>query len=425
MFDHRRRRKRDFAIDCRFCWKWLRGMLYALYETGVGSKMLNFMGSTNKNTTCWTAYHMAALAHANYPKIPLIEAKDAKRIFDGLMLWDLWPVEHFDGSTLVIDGWEVWVIMCASSILHPDDRHDVARLRLALYRGGEWRDCGYLLPEGLNPGTREWAGSSVYDPAAETLTLFFTAAGRRGEAGRSVEQRLFQTTGQLSYAGGSVSVTNWSEPVENVVADDVHYVVTRDTHGEPGLIKGFRDPSHFRDPANGRDYLLFTASLKGSVSNFNGVIGIAQATDEGFSAWQILPPLISADGLNNELERPVMRVVDGRYYVFWSTHTHTFAPDGPKGPEGLYGMVADTLFGPYRPINGSGLVAGNPSAEPLQSYSWWVTHDLEVAGFIEHWGLQGRSLQDVPDLVVKQFGGTPAPRFRLALDGDRVQIATS
>jgi levansucrase len=397
-------------------------MLYAHHEPGVGSKELNFMGSTSKNTTCWTAEHMATLAHANYPKIPLIEAKDAKRIFDGLMLWDLWPVEHFDGSTLVIDGWEVWVIMCASSLLHPDDRHDVARLRLALYHGGEWRDCGYLLPDDLNPGTREWAGSSVYDTATATLTLFYTVTGRREEAGSSFEQRLFQTSGQLVHSDGSISVTNWSEPFENVAADDVHYIVTRNNQGEPGFIKGFRDPFHFRDPADGRDYLLFTASLKDSVSNFNGVIGIAQATDEGFSAWQILPPLISADGLNNEMERPVMRHVDGRYYIFWSTQTRTFAPDVSNAPNGLYGMVADTLLGPYQPINGSGLVAGNPTEEPLQSYSWWVTHDLEVAGFVDHWGLEGRSLQDYPDLVVSQFGGTPAPRFRLALDGNRAQI---
>jgi levansucrase len=380
------------------------------------------MGSTSGSATCWTAEQVAALAGADYPEIPLIGAQDAVRIFDGLMLWDLWPVEHLDGSTVILDGWEVWVIMGASSALHPDQRHDVARLRLGLYRDGQWRDCGHLLPEGLNPGTREWAGSSVYDPVTGALTLFFTAAGRRGETGTSFEQRLFQTTGRLALADGSVSVTDWSEPFENVVADEVHYMVTRDNQGEPGFIKGFRDPFHFRDPADGRDYLLFTASLKGSSSSFNGVIGIARATDEDLAGWQILPPLISADGLNNEMERPVMRVVDGRYCVFWSTQTRTFAPDGPKGPSGLYGMVADTLFGPYRPLNGSGLVAGNPPTEPLQSYSWWVTHDLEVAGFVDHWGLRGRSLQDCPELVVSQFGGTPAPRFRIALDGDRAQI---
>jgi levansucrase len=47
---------------------------------------------------------------------------------------------------------------------------------------------------------------------------------------------------------------------------------------------------------------------------------------------------------------------------------------------------------------------------------------LEVAGFIDHWGLEGRSFEHNPDLVISQFGGTPAPRFHIALDGDRAHI---
>jgi levansucrase len=374
--------------------------------------------------TRWTAEHVAAIDGAAIPQIPKITASDVRQIIPGLMLWDMWPVQLIDGKTVVIEGWEYWVIMCAADDLHPDARHDVARLRLAKYRSGDWRDCGYLLPDDLNPGAREWAGSTVYDPATGALTLFYTATGRRGEATPSFEQRLFQTTGRLVIDKDIVSTADWSEPFENVVSDDEHYVVANEAVGKPGFIKGFRDPFHFRDPADGLDYLLFTASLKGSSSEFNGVIGIARAKDEKFESWQILPPLLSADGINNEMERPILRFVDGRYYAFWSTQTRTFAPDGPKGPNGLYGMVAKTLFGPYQPLNGTGLVAANPLEEPLQSYSWWVTSDLEVAGFIDHWGLDGRSLDDNPDLVISQFGGTPAPRFRIALDGDKAHIVS-
>jgi levansucrase len=50
--------------------------------------------------------------------------------------------------------------------------------------------------------------------------------------------------------------------------------------GAPGLIKGFRDPAHFRDPADGTTYLLFTGSLKPSHSAFNGCIGIARASNK-------------------------------------------------------------------------------------------------------------------------------------------------
>ena len=384
---------------------------------------MNFEAS-NITTTRWTAEHVAGLADAAIPQMRVINAEDVTPAIPGLMLWDMWPVQLHDGATVSIDGWEVWVIMSAPRDLHPDARHDVARLRLAMFRGGDWRDCGDLLPEELNPGAREWAGSTVYDPATRALTLFYTATGRRGEVSRSFEQRLFQTTGQLVIENGQVSTTGWSVPFENIISDDHHYVVAREAEGRPGYIKAFRDPYHFRDPADGKDYLLFTASAKASQSEFNGVVGIAVADGDGFTEWRLLPPLLSADGLNNEMERPVLRVHQGLYYAFWSTQRRTFAPDGPFGPNGLYGMVADSLFGPYRPLNGSGLVAANPLEEPLQTYSWWVTQKLEVAGFIDHWGLKGRNLETNPDLVISQFGGTPAPRFRIALNGDTAHIVS-
>ncbi|WP_369026943.1 glycoside hydrolase family 68 protein [Qipengyuania sp. RANM35] len=356
------------------------------------------------------------------PEIPVIGRADARPAIDHLHLWDLWPIETFDGSIVRVDGAELWVIMSAPRSLHPDDRHHVARLRLTKIGKDGWSDLGDLLPEGVNPGAREWAGSTIYDPETGRLILFYTAAGRQGDTRTSYEQRLFQVEGRLIVESGAVRTGDWTTPFENIISDDLNYVVAKQADGKPGFIKAFRDPAHFRDPADGASYLLFTASLKQSASDFNGAIGIARASEPDLRSWELLPPLISADGLNNELERPVMRFVDGHYYVFWSTQRRVFAPDGPSGPNGLYGMVAESLFGPYRPINGTGLVACNPVAEPFQAYSWWVTKNLEVIGFVDNWGLEGRSLEDQPELVSSQFGGTPTPRFRLQLDGEKSEI---
>jgi levansucrase len=386
---------------------------------------VNFM-SASKGVTHWTAQHVAAIqSTAPLPAIALITAADAVPACADFQLWDLWPVQTVDGVTVMIDGAELWVIMAAPRHVHPDLRHDIARLRLMLYRDGRWTDCGLLLPDDLNPGSREWAGSTVFDPQTAIVTLFYTATGRRGESERSFEQRLFQVQGRLSTEDGRIGVSDWQLPVQSLDGANAFYSDTQTTQGTPGFIKGFRDPCHFRDPANGTDYLLFTASSKESASAYDGVIGIARALDSDFGIWQCLPPLISAEGVNNEMERPIVRYVDSRYYIFWSTQRRTFAPDGPTGPNGLYGMVADSMFGPYRPLNGTGLVAANPAEEPLQSYSWWVTADLDVAGFVDHWGLDGRSLEAHPDLVISQFGGTPAPRFRIALDGDKAHIISS
>ena len=193
--------------------------------------------------------------------------------------------------------------------------------------------------------------------------------------------------------------------------------------GRPGFIKGFRDPAFFRDPADGAAYLLFTGSLKRSTSAWNGVIGIARADDASLSRWSILPPLLCADGLNNEQERPHVVHHGGLYYLFWSTQRHVFAPDGPSGPNGLYGMVSPSLSGPYTPLNGSGLVAANPEEAPFQTYSWWVNGELEVFGFIDLVGVEGGVKQDDPAWRRAHFGGIPAPRFTLELDGDKARVA--
>lgn len=371
----------------------------------------------------WSPEHVRTADASHLRAIPLITQEDIKDILPGLQLWDCWTIDAPDGSAIRFDGWRGWVIMCAPRSIHPDLRHDVARLRLAMERDGEWRDCGFLLPEDRNPGSREWAGSTVYDPTSGALTLFFTATGRRGEPQRTFEQRLFQISGMLAFDGEHLQASGWGQVTENVIADGVDYVVVNQHEGVPGFIKGFRDPFYFRDPADGVDYLLFTASAKQSLSDFNGVIGIARSDSGNLDQWELLPPLLSADGVNNELERPVLRHHQGRYYLFWSTQRKTFAPGGPNGPNGLYGMVSDHLFGPYRPLNGGGLVAPNPGEEPFQTYSWWVDADFQVTGFVDLWGLNGRDPAKETSLVESHFGGVPAPAFRLEVEGNRAQVA--
>lgn len=349
-------------------------------------------------------------------EIPLITQADAAPILPDLDLWDSWPLTTPGGMTAEIDGRQFWFMLSAPRLPDPGQRHDAARIRL-LSRGAEgWRDHGNAMPDGFSPGSREWAGSAVLEEDGRMVTLYFTAAGRRGEA-PSFEQRLFATRGQM--ADGTIG--DWHAPTEIVQADGVHYVIAREAEGKSGLIKAFRDPAWFRDPATGEAHILFTGSAAWSGDDFNGLIGIATRGADG--TWQLGAPLLEAVGVNNELERPHIVTRGGLYYLFWSTQGRTFAPGTPSGPNGLYGAVAESVAGPWTPLNGSGLVAGNPAAEPTQGYSWWVTGDGEVWSFIDHWGMEGRSFEDHPELLRGQFGGTPAPTFCLRFDGDRVAIA--
>lgn len=349
-------------------------------------------------------------------EIALIGAHDAVPIMPGIDLWDCWPLARDDGSTVEIEGNQYWFFLSAPCFPDPVQRHGFARIRLAALGPGGWRDLGDCLPDGFSPGSREWAGSALLHDDGVSVTLFFTAAGRRGE-GHSFEQRLFAAEGRLGPQGPG----EWQSCSEVVRPDGTRYFVAVEAEGTPGLIKGFRDPAWLRDPATGQAHLLFTGTAGWDDAAFNGLIGLATRGADG--VWRLDDPLVEAIGVNNELERPHVLVRDGRYYLFWSTQRRTFDPAVPGGPNGLYAMVADRLSGPYRPVNGDGLVAGNPASEPTQGYSWWVTGEGAVWSFVDHWGLAGRDLADHPELVRSQFGGTPAPVFHLAFCGDRVTIA--
>jgi len=368
------------------------------------------IATASKATSTWRTGPIAG------PEIPLIADVATAPILAGADLWDSWPLAHEDGRTARLDGRQFWFFLSAPRFDDPGQRHNAAKIRLASFGPDGWRDHGECLPDRLSPGSREWAGSAVLHDDGRTVTLYFTAAGRRGE-GHSFEQRLFAARGELGPDGPG----NWSASSEQVRPDGERYFIAAEGEGTPGMIKAFRDPAWFRDPATGQAHLLFTASAGWDNHDYNGVIGLA--TRDAAGEWRLEDPLLEAVGVNNELERPHVVVRGGRYYLFWSTQRRTFDPSGPSGPNGLYAMVADSLRGPYRPVNGNALVAGNPAAEPTQGYSWWVTGEGEVWSFIDHWGMQGRSFDDHPELLRGNFGGTPAPVFRLAFAGDAVIIA--
>ncbi|MBO9711729.1 MAG: glycoside hydrolase family 68 protein [Sphingomonas sp.] len=345
---------------------------------------------------------------------PLIGEGDFKRIADDLDVWDAWPVQQRDGHPAALeDGTTLWMALGAPRFPDPDERHGHARIHLLARRGEDWRHLGPAMPDGFSPGSREWSGSAVLEPDGTTLTLYFTATGRRGEPTLTFEQRLYRAIATLDRESDkSPRLCHWRDLQEIVVRDPVLYMASDAGAAEVGRIKAFRDPAYFLDPASGAQYLLFAASLAGSSSEFNGVIGAAIAGDVEGKEWRILPPLVSADTLNNELERPHMLQRDGLYYLFWSTQRHVFNPEGPMGPTGLYGMVSERIDRGWRPINGTGLVFANPPEAPKQAYSWLVLPDLSVTSFVDEWGA-GESYSGP-----RRFGASFAPMLRLVLSGD-------
>ena len=352
-------------------------------------------------TSAWTPAHIAAIDMAACATVPPLgpvsrPAGGADRYY-----WDMWPVQHPDGTIARLGAREMWMALSAPDRGDPALRHFEADIRWLERGAAGWIDCGPVLPRHPAPYEREWAGSALLDD--NRLTLFFTGAGIAQRPG-GYQQRLFEASAPVS---GEGAIGTWTEPKPSIASLTPEYRAADAHEGEPGKITAFRDPAFFRDPADGMDYLVFTASLANAASEFNGAIGIARRSGEG---WQLLPPLLHADGVNNELERAHVVFRGGMYYVFWVTQRSTFSPDVAAGPTGLYGMVANSLAGPWTPVNGSGLVLANPADDPGRAYSWFVSAEGVAASFVDDAGGAG-------------FAGVPAPLLQLAFDGDTVSLA--
>lgn len=367
----------------------------------------------------WLPQHVAAIGAQVHHPAPVFARTAVPDILPDHDVWDHWPILGEDGSLAEVAGGLLVIALTAEKAPDPEERHQVAQMRLFHLAGSKWRDLGPLLPPAFSPGTREWAGSATLSVTGDRLRLFFTAAGQPGDVAPSFTQRLFESEVDVQLNAPEPALSDWLPSRESVAADGVIYQTDMVGGGAVGTIKAFRDPFFFSAP-DGHEYLLFTASDPKVASAWNGLIGLARRNATG---WQLLAPLVRADDLNNELERPHVIEHDGMVYLFWSTQETVFNTNGPQGPTGLYGIVADHWGGTWRPLNGTGLVFSNPPNAPFQAYSFQVLPDLSVWSFA-----------DMPETPVFPVGaeqrraafvGGPAPVLHLRLDRDEAGLIVS
>ncbi len=435
-----------------------------------GENPLNFAGAF---TSLWTRNVVEDLSLTSSTTLAVLPQPNAQ-ILPGYWLWDSWPVRTPDGAIARIGEWYVLVSLTAPDSLLPGQRHGVAELRYLISRNGQdWTLGARLFTDGNAEGGAQWAGSTVYDPATNRITVFYTALGfadgvtpddgTAGESRQASDQRLVMVQGTATPSASGVTLSGWGPHRVIVEPGGQYYERKANSTG----IWAFRDPWFFKDPRSGRSFLLFTANLSlggpdadpaspsgvrfwptspgvqhnpagmrlfGSHGgetpttgdpNVNGVVGMVVAENDALTSWRKLPPLLAAIGVNSQLERPHFILKDNKYYLFFSSHEFTFA-DGLNGPDGLYGFVGDSLAGLYKPLNGTGLVAGNPTAARFQTYSYLVLPSLQVVSFVGYQNLGGVGLGGIgsqtPEWQRDRFAGTLAPTFGLTINGAETSV---
>jgi levansucrase len=361
------------------------------------------------------------------PRIPA----DFPVMTDQVWVWDTWPLADLATNVVTYRGWHVIFSLTAPRNIFFGDRHWVARIGFFYSRDGlNWNYGGLVFPPGSSLGSREWAGSAVLLDNSQ-VQMFYTASGHDngGVNPNDPLQRLATASGRIHADNSHVWFTGFTNHKIIAEPDGRLYQTLEQSQAGP-IIYAFRDPWVFRNPADGKVYLLFEGNTGGTAGAYQcnprdigpvppghvvppdarfytGNIGLAQATTSNLRNWRLLPPLLSANCSNQQVERPHMVITNGHYYLFTISHMFTFAP-GLTGPDGVYGFLGTALRSNFQPLNGSALVLGNPADAPLQQYSHFVMRNWLVESFIDTVPLGNGQVR---------YGGTLAPTLKLTVQG--------
>jgi levansucrase len=403
----------------------------------------------NIDTYNWTREDVSNLSMNAHNTAPIINKDELIQITSDFYIWDTWPLQEKNGHPAVVNGFKIIFALSVPNDVLPGKRHDTAEIHYFYSKDGKsWESGGPVFKDGEALGSRQWAGSSIVHKDGK-LQIFYTATGKKGETQLSYDQQIATATASIKTTNTSVTFEDWSTH-EIILEADGEYYQTNEQTGSVESSYAFRDPYFFQDPKTGEEYLLFEGNSAGKLEDrsykheyigsaafrrnhvipdgskaFNGSVGIAKAANQGLTKFNLLPPLLEANYVNDELERPSVMVKGNKYYLFVKTHSEKFA-SGLKAPEGLYGFTSDSLFGGYQPLNESGLVIANPTDNPYQAYSWMVMSNGTVISFVNYVDVDGKDIYEIgeqsPEYQFDHFGGMLAPSLKISITRNETKI---
>lgn len=332
------------------------------------------------------------------PDIP----QDFPLINPNVWVWDTWPLADLHANQLSYKGWEVIFSLTADP--HAgytfDDRHVHARIGFFYRRAGipasqrpadgGWTWGGHLFPDGASvkvfgtaPMTNnaEWSGSARF-LGGDNVSLYYTALSfnRSAPGGSDITAPIAIITradGHIHADDKHVWFSGFDDHKALLQPDGVMYQT-----GQQNDYYSFRDPFVFTDPAHpGKTYMVFEGNTGGprgartcteadlgyapndpyredlnTVMNMGAIyqkanVGLAIATNKQLTEWKFLPPILSANCVDDQTERPQIFMKDGKYYLFTISHRATMAA-GVDGPDGVYGFVGNGIRSDFEPLNG-------------------------------------------------------------------------
>ncbi|AIQ13023.1 glycoside hydrolase family 68 protein [Paenibacillus durus] len=408
-------------------------------------------------------------------KVPQFDASTIKNISTAkgydqygnlidLDVWDSWPLQNADGTVANYNGYEIVFALAGDPARGWDTFIHMLYKKVGDNSFDAWKSAGRVFKDTdknvpndpiLNLQGEEWSGSATLTSDGEVRLFYTNRHGWDPAHGFFGKQTL--TTAQL----------NLSEPDANTLkvdgVEDYKSVFDGDGKIYQNVNQSFgggdysdnhtlRDPHYVED--NGRKYLVFEANTgtevgyqgddsffnkvyyggsnkffenekdkllvspkKSLASLANGALGIIELNDD-YTLKTVMKPLIASNLVTDEIERANVFQKNGKWYLFTDSRGSKMTIDG-IGAKDVYmlGYISDSLTGPYKPLNDSGLVL-QMDLDPRDvtwSYSHFAIPQADSNNVVITSYMTNRGLYP-------EHRSTFAPSFVVNIKGDKTSV---
>lgn len=381
-----------------------------------------------------------------------------------LDVWDSWPLQNADGTVANYNGYQISFALAGD----PKKGWDTF-IYLFYKKAGDnsidaWKNAGRVFKDSdkyvsndpiLNNQAEEWSGSATLTSDGEVRLFYTNRHGWDPAHGFFGKQTLTTAQINVSKPDADTLKVDGVEDLKSIFdGDGKFYQNVQQAFGEGDYSDNhtLRDPHYVED--NGHKYLVFESNTgtddgyQGEESFFNkayyggsqvffqaeknkllqspqkdlaklanGSLGIIELNND-YTLKKVMKPLIASNTVTDEIERANVFELNGKWYLFTDSRGSKMTIDGISAADVyMLGYVADSLTGPYKPLNGSGLVLqmGLDPKDVTWTYSHFAVPQAEGNNVVITSYMTNRG-------YFEDHRSTFAPSFLLNIKGSKTSV---
>ncbi|MFT8312372.1 MAG: glycoside hydrolase family 68 protein [Sporolactobacillus sp.] len=394
-------------------------------------------------------------------KVPSFASKTIANISSAssMDVWDSWPLQNPDGTVAEYKGYHIVFAMAGA------DKIYLFYQKIGDHSIDSWKNAGRVFAgenlsnssdEHLKNQNQEWSGSAY--KIGNEIRLFYTSVYGHSENGAYGNEQVLATAkvdvdtnesgikisdiadhksifdgdGKTYQTFNQFSNLGMSNSGDNHCLRDPHYVEENGRkylvfEGNTGTANGYQEYRALFNKAyygGNDDYFnssknsLLARTDRNNVIKANAAIGIIELNDD-YSLKSVMKPLVTSNLVTDEIERPNVVKINGKWYLFTITKGYNQRVDGfPSDNTYMLGYVSDNLTGPYKPLNKTGLVLVGNEGYNSRTYTY-AYYGMPVSSGSNN--LLITSYMTNRNISSTQHS-TFAPSFLLTVNGDQTQV---